>query len=133
MRSTDTIQFIKRDQVLAGRDITYATFVLDYRPLKSEPHQVRITVGGDRLSYPHDAGSPAANVIETKILVNSTISDAPKGARFMSANLKDYFLATPMGRAEYMRVKLKYFPPDIIQHYNLLTLVAPDGYIYIKI
>ena len=72
-------------------------------------------------------------MVETKLLVNSTISDASKGAKFMSMDLKDYFLATPMDRNEYMRVKLKYFPADIISRYNLMTLVAADGYIYIKI
>ena len=63
--------------------------MIDYRPLKNEPHRIRITVGGDRLSYQADAGSPAANMLETKVLVNSTISDAKRGARFMSADLKD--------------------------------------------
>ena len=51
----------------------------------------------------------------------------------MSADLKDFFLASPMERAEYMKVKLKYFPEDIIKRYNLQTLVAADGYVYIKI
>ena len=133
VRSTDTVEFIPRHQVPLGRNITYATFVLDYRPLKSKPYRVRITVGGDRLSYPHDSGSPAANMVETKLLINSVISDASKGARFMSADLKDYFLATPMTRDEFMKVKLRYFPPDIVNKYNLQTMVAPDGYVYIKI
>ena len=62
VRSTDTIDFIHKQEVPVDRDVTYATFVLDYRPLKSEPYRIRITVGGDRLSYPFDAGSPAASV-----------------------------------------------------------------------
>ena len=116
-----------------GRDVTYATFVLDYCPLKSEPYRVRITVGGDKLSYPFDSGSPAANMVETKLLLNSVISNSSKGARFMTLDIKDYFLATPMDRKEYMRVKLKHFPEDIITRYDLLTKVAPDGHIYIHI
>ena len=44
--STDTIDFIK-EKVPKGQDVTYATFVLDYRPLKLEPHCLRITVDGD--------------------------------------------------------------------------------------
>ena len=78
------------------RDITYANFVLDHRTLKIEECRVRITVGGDRLSYDNDAGSPAANLLETKVMINSVISDAKAGARFMTADIKDYFLATPM-------------------------------------
>ena len=113
--STDTIDFIHCKEVPVGRDITYASFVLDYRPLKTEPHRVRITVGGDRLTYPHNVGSPAANLMKTKILINSVISEANQGARFMSMYLKDYFLTTPTGGEEYMQVKLQYFPGDIIQ------------------
>ena len=67
--STDTLEFIFKDDVPTGRRVTYATFVLDYRPLKGEPYRVRITVGGDRLTYSDDAGSPAANLMEAKILV----------------------------------------------------------------
>ena len=73
-----------------NRDITYATFVLDYQPLKTEPHRVRITVVSDKLSYNADVGAPAANILETKILINSTISDAKKGAQFMLVDLKDF-------------------------------------------
>ena len=131
--STDTIDFIHKEEVPDGRDVTYATFVLDYRPLKSEPHRVRITVGGDKLSYTADAGSPAANMLETKVLVNSTISDAHKGAKFMSADLKDFFLATPMEGDEYMKVPYKHFPQDIRLKYKLDSKVTNNGYIYIKI
>ena len=111
--ATDTIEFIHQHAVPKNQDVTYATFVLDYRPLKSKPHWVRITVGGDRLTYNADAGSPTANLIETKILVNSTISDAHNGARFMSADLKDFFLATSMEGDEYMKVQYKHFPSSI--------------------
>ena len=58
-----------------------------------------MTVGGDRLSYENDSGSPAANLLETKVLLDSIISDASKGAKFMTADIKDYFLATPMATA----------------------------------
>ena len=95
------------------QDVTHITFVLNYRPLKTEPYQVHVTVGDNRLAYTLDAGSPAANMLETKILVNSTISDASKRARFMSADLKDIFLATPMDGKEYMKVYHQYFPEDI--------------------
>ena len=131
--STDTIEFIYHHEVPIDRDITYATFVLGYRPLKAEPHRVRITCGGDKLSYPLDAGSPAADMLETKILINSTISDAHKGARFMSTDIKDFFLASPMQTPEYMRVKYDKFPEDIKERYNLQDKVTKNNYVYIKI
>ena len=89
--STDTIDFISTKEVPQGRKVTYGNFICDHLPLKSEPNRVRLTVGGDRLDYESDAGSPAASLVETKLTLNSTISDAHRGARFMSADLKDFF------------------------------------------
>ena len=119
VQSTDTINFIQSHEVPKNKNVTYTSFVLDYWPLKLEPNRVRITVGGDRLNYTLDAGSPAENLLETKLLINSTISDASKSAQFMSADLKDFFLATPMEGDEYMKVKYKYFPENIRNRYEL--------------
>jgi hypothetical protein len=63
------------------KKVTYGNFICDLRPLKTEKHRVRLTVGGDKLLYDVDAGSPAASLLETKLIINSTISDAHKGAR----------------------------------------------------
>jgi len=76
VKGTDTIKFISKSEVPYDKKVTYASFVCDYRPLKDEKHRVRVTVGGDRLPYHDDAGSPAADLLETKLLINSTISDA---------------------------------------------------------
>ena len=103
VRSMDTTDFIDHHEVPSDRQVTYVTYVIDHRPLKEEKFRVRIPVEGDRLKYLGDTGSPAANLLETKILRNSVILDAKKGARFLSADIKDYFLATPMARAEYMK------------------------------
>ena len=88
MVPTDTIDFIMKSEVPKNKRVTYATFVLAYRPQKLEKYRVRITVGGDRLEYADDAGSPATNMLETKILVNSTISDAKQGARMLCADIR---------------------------------------------
>ena len=131
--STDTIDFICKNEVPQGRKVTYGSFVCDHRQLKAEPYRVRLTVGGDKLEYESDAGSPAASLVETKLTLNSTISDAHRGARFMSADLKDFFLATTMEEPEYMRIPYKYFPHDVRLQYDLESKVTTDGYIYVKI
>jgi hypothetical protein len=129
----DVIDFISQQEVPRDRDVTYATYVLDYRPLNSQAHIIRITVGGDKLSYPDDAGSPAANILETKKLINSVISDAKTGARFMSADAKVFFLNSPMQRPEYMKVSYDHIPEDIKRKYNLASKVTQSGHLYIKI
>ena len=70
--------------------------------MKTEPHRVCLTVGGDKLDCPYDAGSPEASLLGTKLILNNTISYARKGARFLSAYLKDHFLASLMEENEYM-------------------------------
>ncbi len=52
--------------LLATPSWEYLT-VLDYRPLKSEPLRVRFTVGGDKLDYAYDAGSPTTDLLETNL------------------------------------------------------------------
>ena len=51
----------------------------------------------------------------------------------MSADLKEFFLATPMEGDEFMKVKYKYFPENIRNRYELDKKVTPDGYIFIRI
>ena len=133
VKTTNTIAFISRDDVPAGQPVTYATFVLDYRSLKSEPYRNQITVGGDKLEYLADTGLLAANMMETTILLNSVISDAHQGARILSANIKDHFLHTLTDTPEYMRVPYSCFPPNIKDYYQLQNIVTSDGYIFIKI
>ena len=72
--------------------VTYANFVCDYRPLKTEKFRVRMTVGGDKLEYFDNTASPTASLIETKLLINSVMSDhKAHNSKFCSMDLKDFF------------------------------------------
>ena len=133
MKDTDTILFKSKKEVPPDKKVTCASFVCDYRLLKNNLHRVRIEVGGDRLDYQDDATSPAANLLKTKLLLNNTISDAHKGARFMSADIKHHFLATPMKDLEFMKVICKCAPEDMRVRHNLDSLVTSDNKICIKI
>ena len=72
-----------------------------------EPHRKIVVAGGGKLDYDGDARSPAASLIETQLLLKSLISGAKDGARFMSCDLKDLFLATPILKPEYMKISKK--------------------------
>jgi hypothetical protein len=127
----ENIFFIKKNQVPNDRKVTYANPVCDYRPLKDDKYCVRLTVGGDRLPYPEDSGSPAATLLEAKILFNSVISTP--GSCFTVADIKDYFLQSPMDRFEYIKIPFKWIPEEIRQQYNLYDIVKPDGYVYCEV
>ena len=113
VESTDTIEFIFNHMVPDNKKLTYASFACDHCPLKEEKWRIRCVVGGEKLPYDADSGSPAANMLETKLLSNSIISDASDGARFYSMKLKDMFLHTPMLNPEFTKVPFKYLPEDI--------------------
>ena len=51
----------------------------------------------------------------------------------MGADIRDYVLATPMPKVEYMKVKYKHIPDDIKQRYNLQDKLTDNDYIYICI
>ena len=130
---TDTIEFIPFNEVPSTSKVTYANFVCTYRPKKPEPWRIRLVAGGDKLHCNYDTGSPAASLLETKLLLNSVISDAHKGAQFMTCDLKDFFLATPMQENEYMRIHIRHIPQDIKDKYDINSILHTNNYVYVKI
>jgi hypothetical protein len=119
-----TIKFIRKDKVPDKRmkDVMYGSFRCDFKPNKEEKEHTRLTAGGDRINNPDDCGTPTADMILFKILVNSILS--PPNAKCIMMDIKDFYLQTPMKRAEYMRLKISDIPEEVIQHYNLMWLVT---------
>ena len=107
--------------------------VCDYRPFKDDPYRTRLTIGGDKLEYFGNPASPAASLLETKLIINSVISDSHRGARFCSIDIKDHFLQSILPDPEYMKIHGKYFFDDIRQQYDIDNIIDPDGYVYCKI
>jgi hypothetical protein len=130
----NTIFFIRPQSVPPGRKVTYATFVCTMRPGKAEEWRIRMTVGGDRLDAYQDVRSPAVGLIDTKLHLNSVISDAHRGARYLTADLKDFFLQSLMQIFQYMRVHRRYLPQEIIDEYSLTDdYFDSKGYVYVEI
>jgi hypothetical protein len=101
---TETIESMSIDeikQIPKDRTVTYARIVVDYRPQKKDPNRVRITVGGNLIDYPGELATRTADLITSKILWNSTLSTP--NARYMCADVKNFYLCTPMDRPEYIR------------------------------
>ncbi len=93
---TNTIQFIHQHEVPKDqmKYITFCQFVCTVRPKKAEPNRTRFTVGGDRIYYPGKAATPTAEMLITKMLFNSIIST--RGARFMTMDISNFYLMTPL-------------------------------------
>ena len=113
------------------KDVTHGNFSCNMKPNKTETHQTRLTVGGDKINYPEDVGTPTADMTLVETLLNSVIST--KAAKCVMLDVKDFYLNTPMKRYEYMCINITDIPEEIIEEYKLHQKVMDDGYIYCKI
>jgi hypothetical protein len=71
---TDTMFFIPIIAVPRHKKATYLRIVAAYRPEKTNPRRVRITVGGDRIEYDGNVSTKTADMPTVKTLLNSVIS-----------------------------------------------------------
>ena len=131
VNGTATMEPVPLSSIPATNKITYGTMVCDHRPLKSEPNRCRLVVGGDRLTYDNETAAPAANLLEAKLIINSTISTP--NARFITADIKDFFLSSIMPTAEYMKMHIDEIPRDIVSKYNMENLQDKNNYVHFKI
>ncbi len=131
---TNTIVFIKKNQAPQNRakDVSCSLITCLIRPEKiEEPNWTRLIVGGNRVHYPSDTGTPTANLLTVKLLINSTISTP--NAKCMTMDIKDFYLNTLMARYEYMQLWIANMPEDVIKHYQLTNITTSDGYVYCEI
>ena len=86
-------------------------------------------VGGNRINYPGNVATLTAKMLVTKLLFNSTIST--KGAQFMTINISNFYLNSPLPCPEFIKIKLSDIPQEIINEYNLRKKAISDSHIYI--
>jgi hypothetical protein len=88
-------------------------------------------MGRSLVNYPDNCGTPTANLLTIKMIFNSIISTP--NAKFMTIDIKDFYLMTPMERYEYFRMKLELFPQNIINEYGLSDKVDADGNVFCEV
>jgi len=92
--------------------------------------RVRGTVGGDRVEYEGYRSSFTASLSTVKLHLNATVSE---GADYMTADIKDYYLGSPMPDGPvFMWIPLRLIPQDIQQKYNLEE-IAVDGKVLVQV
>ncbi|KAL7484472.1 hypothetical protein ACHAW6_010114 [Cyclotella cf. meneghiniana] len=70
-------------------------------------------------------------MLVAKILFNSVISTP--GAQFMTMDISNFYLMTPLLRPKYIRIKLSDLPEEIIQQYKLRNKVNKNGMVFVKV
>jgi hypothetical protein len=109
-----------------AKDMTYGHITCLIRPEKiEEPNQTRLVAGGNRVHCPGNAGTPTADLLTVKLLINSTINTP--NAKYMTMNVMDFYLNIPMARYEYKQQLIANMPDNVINHYQLTDLATPDG------
>ena len=79
-------------------------------------YRVRGTIGGDRINYPGPTTARTAAMPLVKLLLQSVVSD---NSRFLTLDIKDFYLNTPLDRPEYLRISSKFLPQHIVVKNNL--------------
>lgn len=113
---TGTMKFINWDQKPAERKASY------YNPqtrikTKSDgslEYRVRGTYGGDISDYQGPTSARTADMVTIKILLNAVVSEE---AKFMTMDIKDFYLGTPMETKEYMRININQIPIESRRKY----------------
>ena len=64
IKGTDTFFVTRFKNIPADRrsEITYTKVVCKVHPEKSDPNRTRITIGGNRITFPGDVGTPTASL-----------------------------------------------------------------------
>jgi hypothetical protein len=127
---TNTAFFVELASIPKDKKITLGKLVCEYKPNKMEKHQVRLTVGNDRLDYNGETATSTVDITTFKILINSTLST--KDAKMMMMDIKNYYLGTPFTKYEYMRLSISILSEEIIEKYHLTRLVV-DRWVYLEI
>jgi hypothetical protein len=131
IKGTNTIKFIRADELPADWQPTYPRFVCTERPQKEEKFHTRMTVGGNLIDYPGDISVGTAEMETIKILLNGVVSTP--GAKFCSANVTNFYLNTPMDRHEFVRIPINLIPDEILHEYKLYNLVNSKGFVLARI
>ena len=99
---------IHRRNVPSNKTIAHIRMVADFRPQKPDPHRIRITVGGSKISVDYDIGTPTADLSTAKILVNSTLSI--RGGQWAGFDLMNMYLNKNLKDYENLRVHTSQIP-----------------------
>ncbi|KAI2490331.1 hypothetical protein MHU86_24250 [Fragilaria crotonensis] len=118
---SETMVFIRHTDKPHDRVATYLRIVAALKPNKADMYRIRFTCGGDKIIYAGKVSTPTADLTTVKTHLNSVVSTPD--AKYMTIDIKDFYLGTPMAQFEYMWIPVKFIPSNIMDQYNLAPLV----------
>ena len=86
-----------------------------------------------RLANAAEVPRSQQQLISLALTIIQKTGDFEKGAKFFTCDLKDFYLATPMEKPEFMKISAKHIPEDIYHKYNIGEKITKDNNVFIKI
>ena len=104
---------IRFEDILKDRlnKVCYTSVVCEVRPGKKDPYRTRITICGTNVWYPGDVGINIESLELFNLMINSTLSR--KSAKVVCFDIEHFYLSIPLGRPEYVKIKMPKIPQDL--------------------
>jgi hypothetical protein len=128
-KDTGTMNFIQKSSIPKNRTVAYYNPQVKVKSVDgTNTYRVRGTIGGDKVDYPGLVAANTADLKTIKLLINSVISTP--SAKFMTIDIKDFYLGTILPRSEYMRISINHMSRKFAEENNLTD---ENGYYYVEI
>ena len=94
--------------------------------------RVRGTLGGDKIHYTGDTLSEVADPVTVNIHQQSVLADLKAGlkARYITIDLKDYYLGCNLQRPEYLWIPTKHMMANTLDAFGLHTYISNDKILF---
>ena len=100
-----TFEDISKDRI---NKICYTSVVCEVIPGNKYPNRARITICGTNVCYPGYVGTNIASLELFNLMINSILSIVV--AKYVCFDIEHFYLSTPLGRPEYMKIQLSKIP-----------------------
>jgi hypothetical protein len=117
INQTNTMHFIDHSTKPSNRLASYYNPQCE-KKLKQNHlvYRIRGTVGGNVSDYDGDRTAWTADLETVKILLNAVVSD--ENSEWMTVDIKDFYLGTPLDRPEYMWIDRWQIPQETLNKYK---------------
>ena len=88
IQGTNTCFFTHWHEVPQGAKVAYIRIVCNICPHKKETHRVRLTGGGDKLTFDGPISTPTSDLTTYKLHWNNMVSSP--GAKYLVVNVKNF-------------------------------------------
>ena len=90
--------------------IYYTSVFCEVRPGKKDPNLTQTKICDTNVCYPGDVGTITSLLELFKLMINSIISQ--EGAKYVCFDIENFYLSTPLGRPEYVKIQLSKSPKN---------------------